>query len=95
MLKEKTEKQYSFSGFPIVNSDGKLVGILTSRDIKFLTDYSQKLKDVMTTQLVTAPTGTQLEEAFDIMRKNKVGKLRSSTRKAISGDFTVFRMSAP
>lgn len=75
MLKEKTEKQYSFSGFPIVNSDGKLVGILTSRDIKFLTDYSQKLKDVMTTQLVTAPTGTQLEEAFDIMRKNKVGKL--------------------
>ena len=75
MLKEKTEKQYSFSGFPIVNSDGKLVGILTSRDIKFLTDYSQKLNDVMTTQLVTAPTGTQLEEAFDIMRKNKVGKL--------------------
>ena len=75
MLKEKTEKQYSFSGFPIVNSDGKLVGILTSRDIKFLTDYSQKLKDVMTTQLVTAPTGTQLEEAFDIMRRNKVGKL--------------------
>ena len=75
MLREKAEKQYSFSGFPIVNADGKLVGILTSRDIKFLTDYTRKLKEVMTTRLVTAPTGTQLEEAFDIMRKNKVGKL--------------------
>ena len=75
MLKEKAEKQYSFSGFPIVNADGKLVGILTSRDIKFLNDYNQKLKEVMTTSLVTAPTGTQLDEAFNIMRKNKVGKL--------------------
>ena len=75
MIREKTEKQYAFSGFPITHADGKLVGILTSRDIKFLTDYTQKLKDVMTTKLVTAPAGTQLDEAFNIMRRNKVGKL--------------------
>ena len=55
MLNEKAAKQYSFSGFPIVDNDGKLVGLVTSRDIKYLTDYNVKLKDVMTAKLVTAP----------------------------------------
>ena len=75
MLNEKKVKQYSFSGFPIVNSNGKLVGIITSRDIKFLTDYRCKVSKIMTRKVVTAPISTQMEEAYNIMRENKVGKL--------------------
>ena len=75
MLNEKNAKQYSFSGFPIVDSDGKLVGIITSRDIKFLTDRRCKVSDIMTRKVVSAPTSTQMEEAYNIMREQKVGKL--------------------
>ncbi len=75
MLNEKRVRQYSFSGFPIVNNDGKLVGIITSRDIKFLTDYRCKVSEIMTRKVVTAPISTQMEEAFNIMRENKFGKL--------------------
>ena len=75
MLNEKAEKQYSFSGFPIIDNNGKLVGIVTSRDIKYLTDYNVKLKDVMTAKLVTAPEGTELQDAYNIMTDNKVAKL--------------------
>ena len=75
MLREKEEKQYSFSGFPIVNDEGILVGIVTARDIKFLTNYDMKLKEVMTAPPVTAPEGTGLDEVFHLMLQHKVGKL--------------------
>ncbi|MBO7148018.1 MAG: IMP dehydrogenase [Lentisphaeria bacterium] len=75
MLNEKNSKEYSFSGFPIVNSDGKLVGIITSRDIKFLTDRRCKVADIMTRNVISAPVSTQMREAYDIMRENKIGKL--------------------
>ncbi|OGV48178.1 MAG: IMP dehydrogenase [Lentisphaerae bacterium GWF2_52_8] len=81
MLQEKAKCNYSFSGFPIVEKDGKLVGILTARDIKFLTDTSVKLKDIMTRELLTAPEGTPLKKAFQIMVKNKVGKLPTVDKK--------------
>ena len=75
MLEEKESRGYSFSGFPIVDSNGELVGIVTARDVKFLTDYSVKLKEIMTSDLVTAPASTQLLKAFQIMAKRKIGKL--------------------
>ncbi len=75
MLNIKTGKRYSFSGFPIVDNEGTLKGIITQRDIKYITDTSMKLKDVMTAKLVTAPPETQLQQAFEIMMKNRVGKL--------------------
>ena len=75
MLNEKKSRQYSFSGFPIVDRNGKLVGIITSRDIKFLTDHRCKVSEIMTRKVVTAPVSTQMEEAYNIMRENKVGKL--------------------
>lgn len=75
MLTEKERKKYSFSGFPILHSDGRLSGIVTARDIKFLTDYNMRLKDIMTSKLITAPDSTPLIEAFKIMVENKVGKL--------------------
>ena len=55
--------KYKISGVPITEN-GRLVGILTNRDLRFLTDYSQKIGDVMTKDnLVTAPVGTTLTQA--------------------------------
>ena len=75
MLNEKEANNYSFSGFPIVNNDGKLVGMITARDIKFFTKYDMPIRDVMTKSPITAPDGTALEEAFRLMVASKVGKL--------------------
>ncbi|MFY9177862.1 MAG: IMP dehydrogenase [Caldicoprobacterales bacterium] len=68
-------RKYRISGVPITVK-GKLVGIITNRDIRFETDFSQKIKDVMTSEnLITAPEGTTLEEAQEILRKHKIEKL--------------------
>lgn len=75
MMNEKRSRKYSFSGFPIVNAEGKLVGIITARDIKFLTDCRIKIRDVMTRTPVTAKDGVSMQEAYKIMLENKVGKL--------------------
>ena len=67
--------KYKISGVPICEN-GKLVGIITNRDMKFETDMSQKIRDVMTKEnLVTAPEGTTLAEAKDILRRHKIEKL--------------------
>ena len=75
MQNEKTRKKYTFSGFPIVDDNNKLLGIITRRDLKFTTSNNLKLKDVMKKNLITAPVKTPLTEAFEIMIKNKIGKL--------------------
>ena len=67
--------KFKISGVPICE-DGKLVGIITNRDMKFETDMSQKIRDVMTKEnLVTAPEGTTLAEAKEILRRHKIEKL--------------------
>lgn len=69
--------KYKISGVPICEND-KLVGIITNRDLRFMTeqDYSQRIADVMTKEnLVTAPVGTTLEQAQEILRKHKIEKL--------------------
>ncbi len=76
-LKEADELmgRYRISGVPIV-TDGKLVGILTNRDLRFVENYDQEIKDVMTKDnLITAPVGTTLEDAQKILAKHKVEKL--------------------
>ena len=75
MLAEKRKHKYSFSGFPIVDDNGKLIGIITSRDIKFLTDYNIRISEVMTRNPLSTPDGTAIADAYKIMRENKVGKL--------------------
>lgn len=66
---------YRISGVPIT-VDGKLVGILTNRDLRFETDYSRRIEEVMTKEnLVTAPVGTDLEKAQEILKHHKVEKL--------------------
>ena len=67
--------KYKISGVPICR-DGKLVGILTNRDMRFLTDFSQRIEEVMTHEnLVTAPVGTTLEQAQEILRRHRIEKL--------------------
>ena len=70
-------RKYKISGVPICEADGTLVGILTNRDMRFMTDYSVKIADVMTPKdkLVTAMAGTTLEEAKKILMASKVEKL--------------------
>ncbi len=68
--------KYKISGVPIVDENGKLEGILTNRDLRFITDFSIKIGDVMTKEnLVTAPVGTDLEAAQSILMKHKIEKL--------------------
>ena len=67
--------EQNVSGIPIVDG-GKLVGILTRRDLKFLQDDSVQIKDVMTSgNLVTGPADTTLDQAREILKKHKVEKL--------------------
>jgi IMP dehydrogenase len=69
--------RYSISGVPVVEG-GKLVGIITNRDLRFITseDYKEKVSDYMTSHdLVTAPIGTTLEEAIKPLQKHRIEKL--------------------
>jgi IMP dehydrogenase len=68
--------RYKVSGIPITDGDGILVGILTNRDLRFETDTDQPVTALMTSRnLVTAPVGTTLEEAEEILHRHKVEKL--------------------
>lgn len=70
--------KYRISGVSIVNNEKerKLVGILTNRDLRFISDYSTVIKDVMTKEnLVTAPVGTTLKQAEQILQKHRIEKL--------------------
>lgn len=67
--------KYRISGVPITEN-GKLIGIITNRDLRFETDYSRKISEVMTSEnLVTAPMGTTLMQAQEILGKHKIEKL--------------------
>lgn len=67
--------KYRISGVPITEN-GYLVGILTNRDIRFITDPDVKIRDIMTSKdLITAPVGTTLERAAEILMTHKVEKL--------------------
>ena len=68
--------RYKISGVPICDDDKKLIGIITNRDMRFLTDLNVKIEDVMTKEgLVTAPVGTTLDEAQEILKRHKIEKL--------------------
>ena len=69
-------KKHKIGGIPVIDKKNKLIGILTNRDLRFETDYSRPIKSLMTTKnLVTAPIGTTLEQAKEILQKNKIEKL--------------------
>lgn len=69
-------KRYKISGVPIVQHNGKLVGILTNRDLRFETRLDLPIHEVMTREnLITVPVGTTLREAEGILQKHRVEKL--------------------
>ena len=68
--------KYKISGVPVCDENGRLVGILTNRDLRFISDYSVKIKEEMTKDgLVTSHEGTTLEEAKQILMRHKIEKL--------------------
>ena len=67
---------YRISGVPICDENNKLIGIITNRDLRFETDFTKKISESMTSEnIVTAPEGTTLEEAQQILSKHKIEKL--------------------
>lgn len=77
-LKNATElmRHYRISGLPVVLENGKLIGIITNRDIKYREDYDTLIEDIMTKDnLITAPVGTTLEQAKEILLKHRIEKL--------------------
>ncbi|MGL5099065.1 MAG: IMP dehydrogenase, partial [Fusobacteriaceae bacterium] len=73
---EDIMRRYKISGLPVVEENGKLIGIITNRDLKYRKNLDESVSDIMTKEkLVTAPVGTTLEEAKDILLFNRIEKL--------------------
>lgn len=72
---EKKRMGLKFNGFPVLDDNERLVGMITSSDMRFAPMEARKLSDVMQKGMVTAKPGTSLKKAYDIMRANKIGKL--------------------
>ncbi len=83
-------KRFSISGIPVTKR-GKLLGILTNRDLRFQKDLSKKISEVMTKEkLITVPEGTTLEQAQEILHKNRIEKLLIvDKKKNLKGMITV------
>lgn len=83
--------EYRISGIPIICNDGDLVGILTNRDLRFETDRSRPIRELMTSEnLVTVPEGTTLEQAKEVLHTHRIEKLLVVDRRGkLSGMITV------
>jgi len=69
-------RRFKISGVPIVDGDGRLIGIITNRDLQFERNLDQPIREAMTKdKLVTAPVGTDLEEAERILARHRIEKL--------------------
>tara|TARA_Y100001960_G_scaffold171768_1_gene180075 strand:+ start:313 stop:1833 length:1521 start_codon:yes stop_codon:yes gene_type:complete len=71
----RIKSQNGFSGFPVVDDSGMLVGIITNRDIRFVSDDSVEVSTMMTTGVVTVPEGVDPEEAKRLLHKHRIEKL--------------------
>lgn len=68
--------KYKISGLPVVDTDNKLIGIITNRDVKYQENLSAKVEDLMTKEnLITSDKSTNLEQAKEILLKNRIEKL--------------------
>ena len=72
---EKRRMGLKFNGFPVLDADDRLVGMITSSDMRFAPMNAMKLKDVMQPCPITGDAKTSLKKAYDLMRKAKIGKL--------------------
>lgn len=71
----QTMRESNISGIPVVEKDGRLVGILTNRDLRFEKDNNKKVSDLMTTKLVTVPPGISHDESKEVLQKHRIEKL--------------------
>lgn len=71
----RLKDQYRISGIPVVDDAGKLIGIITNRDVRFATDMNQKVGDLMTRQLVTVKEDVDRDEARRLLHKHRIEKL--------------------
>ena len=69
------KSQHGFSGFPVIDDSGALVGIITNRDIRFVSDDSVKVSTVMTTEVVTVPEHVDPEIAKKLLHQHRIEKL--------------------
>ncbi|AKH16434.1 inosine-5'-monophosphate dehydrogenase [Deinococcus arenae] len=82
--------EYRISGVPITDPQGKLLGIITNRDMRFVDDLSTPVRDVMTSRdLVTVPVGTTLEEAQEIFKRHRIEKLLVVEGELLRGLITI------
>lgn len=73
---EKIMREYKIGGIPVIDGNGKLVGIITNRDLRFQKDFSKPIEGIMTKEnLITAPEGITLERAELILQEYKIEKL--------------------
>lgn len=73
---EDLMRRYKISGLPVIEDDGRLIGIVTNRDIKYHKDMEQLVGEIMTKEnLITAPVGTTLEQAKEVLLSNRIEKL--------------------
>ncbi len=85
-------KKYKIGGIPIVSKTGKLIGIVTNRDLRFEKDNLKKLSEVMTNKnLITAKAGTSMSQAEDILQTHKIEKLPVVDEKGILIGLITFR----
>jgi len=69
------QKKYHFGGFPVLDKNGFLVGIVTNRDLRFQKDVSTPITKIMTTKLITSGPNTSIEEANNLFNKHAIEKL--------------------
>src|SRR5919206_2755358 len=68
-------RRHEISGLPVVGADGRPVGILTNRDVRFERNLSQAVRAMMTTKLITVPEGTGLEASKELLHTHRIEKL--------------------
>ena len=82
--------EYKISGVPITDAEGKLLGIITNRDMRFIDDLDQPIGNVMTREnLVTVAVGTDLEEARELFKRNRIEKLLVTEGEYLRGLITI------
>ena len=87
---ERLMGEYRISGVPVTAPDGKLLGIITNRDMRFVDDPSARIGDVMTRErLVTVPVGTDLEQARELFKRNRIEKLLVTEGEYLRGLITI------
>lgn len=72
VLEFVARKKYEFLSFPVLGADGKVIGIVSSSDFEFCMDPKEKISEIMKKEIISAPEGTEVLEAYRLMMKNRI-----------------------